>query len=137
MARLRLGEVSQSSSSPRPFLCLGEANAPLNLGKLLLSLQLKNRDPAPRLELVVFLAGRRVRLVHLPRAELDEALDPPARRLAPDRQRQRERPRLVHLVVLRVARLAAAVEDVVPLGAVGAVEDPGEGLCGGLEKNHF
>src|ERR1700761_540172 len=96
---------------------------PLDLGQLLLGLQLVDGDPAPGLELVVLLARLRVRLVHHAGAQLDKDAHLAPRRLLAHSDRQRQRPQLVHLVLLGVSRLAAAVEDVVPLLSVGAVED--------------
>jgi hypothetical protein len=106
-------------------------DSPLNLGQLLLSLELEDGNLAPRLELILLFTRRRVCLIDHACAQLDEAFHLALSRLATDGQRQRQRSELVDFILLRVARLTAAVEDVVELFAVCSVEYFGQAFCSG------
>lgn len=96
---------------------------PFNLRKLLFRLQLEDRNFTPRLQLVPLLAGLRIWLVHHSSAQFHESLHAPLCGLLPCSYTECQRANLVNLVFLGISRLAAAVENVVPLLAIGAVED--------------
>ena len=103
----------------------------VDLGQVLLRLQLPLGQLEPGFELSRLLAGRRLGLVDHAGRHLDEALELAAGHLLADGDGQRVRAGAVDLVLLRVAGLAAAVEDVVELAAAGPVEDAGHILCAG------
>lgn len=122
MTRLRLRIPHQQT--PQKTIVPELFNLPLNLGQFLLGLQLEYGDPAPRLQLVGFLAWRRVGLVHHACAEFDKYLDLSFCGLSTYGNGQVQGPQLVNLILLRVSRLAATVEDIVPLLSVGTIEYP-------------
>nr|POE49459.1 hypothetical protein CFP56_50376 [Quercus suber] len=96
---------------------------PGDLRELLLRRQLPLRLLRVRLaRLVALLLWRLVRVVHGARADLDEGLDAAPCGFLADRDAQLVTAQLVHLILLREARLPAAVEDIIELalGAVGA-----------------
>lgn len=103
-------------------------NLPIDLGELLLSLEFKNGDLAPRLEFVALLAGRRVGLVDHAGAEFYEALDPALGRFSAYGQGKIQGSKFVYLVLLGIPCLPTAVEDIIPLLAVWPVKYPGKAL---------
>jgi hypothetical protein len=104
----------------------------VDLGQVLLGLELPLCLVVPGLQLVCLLAGRRVGLVDHAGAELLEALDVALCGFAADGHGEGMGSQLVDLVVLGEARLAAAVEDIVELLAALAVEYAGQRTCGGV-----
>ena len=95
----------------------------LNLCQVLLRRQFPLGELEPGLEFVRFFPRHAVGSVYHAGAEFDEALDVAFRRLAAHGHGQVVGAYPVHLIFLRVASFAAAVEDVIELLTVGAVED--------------
>lgn len=100
-----------------------------DLGQVFLGLQLPLCELRPGLRLVGFFARDGVGLVDHASAALDEAPYLAAGSLLAHGHGEAVRPQFVDLVLLREARLAAAVEDKVKLVAIGAVEYAGKRLC--------
>ena len=99
-----------------------------DLTQLLFRRQLPLRHLEPRFRLVAFFPRRRVRLVDHARADFDEGGHFAFRGFAARGDGEVQGAEPVDFVVLRVARFAAAVEDVVELSAVLPVEDAWQGL---------
>lgn len=97
---------------------------PLDLAQFLFRREFPLRHLQPGFGLVRLPARHRVGLVDHARADFDEGGHLPFGGFTSRRDGEVEGAQAVHLVVLRVPRLAAAVEDVVELLAVGPVEDP-------------
>ena len=123
---------AQKLTRIRPVHVRGAENQqiePRDLRQVLFSLQLPLCELGPGLQLVGFLAGRRVGLVDHAGGALDEDLDAAARSLGAHGHGQPVRAQLVDVVFLREAGFPPAVEDKVERLSVGAVEDAGERLC--------
>lgn len=104
----------------------------VELGEVFLSLELPLGQLDARLQLVRLFARGAVGLVDQAGAELSKAPDVAPCGLAAHGEGQAVGAEFVDLVLLGEAGFAAAVEDVVKLGAVRTVEDAREGLWGGL-----
>jgi len=100
----------------------------LDLRELFFGSELPFRHLEPGLGLIRLLARHGVGFVDHARTDFDEGGYLPFRGFPPRRDGEVEGAEAVHFVLLRVARFAAAVEDVVELLAVWAVEDAREGF---------
>jgi hypothetical protein len=134
LALLALEDAGQTQRCSEKIMCVrtvdvGQAQhaqiQAVHLGQIFLGLELPFGQAQPWFELCGLGIGRRRGFVDHAGGQLDKDADLAARGLGTDGGGEGVRAGAVDLVVLRVSRFAAAVEDVVEFPAVGAVEYAG------------